>query len=193
MYSLMGVGAYGNSGLNPMVSAHLWRIYALPRVLYGLEVQTCLQSDIQTMEHLQRSILRRIQALPRNTAIPALYCLLGIRPLEQELDLRRMTLLANVLYTDGTLEQDIAMRQISVKDPDSHSWFVSCKKLLQKYSLPNIYTVKTEFVSESQFKQQVKTKLEKYIKDSWLSSAEEKKSMSFQNVEDCSVGNVHPC
>ena len=26
-----------------------------------------------------------------------------------------MTLLANVLYTDGTLEQDIAMRQISVK------------------------------------------------------------------------------
>ena len=52
IYSLMGVGAYGNSGLNPMVSAHLWRIYVLPRVLYGLEVQTCLQSDIQAMEHL---------------------------------------------------------------------------------------------------------------------------------------------
>ena len=76
-----------------------------------------------------------------------------------------MTLLANVLYTDGTLEQDIAMRQISVKNPDSHSWFVSCKKLLHKYSLPNIYTFKTEFESESQFKQQVKTKLDKYIKD----------------------------
>ena len=86
------------------------------------------------------------------TAIPALYCLLGIRPLEQELDLRRMTLLANVLYTDGTLEQDIAMRQISVKDPDSHSWFVSCNELLHKYSLPNIYTVKTEFQSEISLK-----------------------------------------
>ena len=102
MYSLMGVGTYGNSGLNPMVSFHLWRIYALPRVLYGLEVQTCLQSVIPAMEHLQRSILRRIQTFPRNTDIPALYCLLGIRTLEQELDLRRMTLLANVLYTDGT-------------------------------------------------------------------------------------------
>ena len=33
MYSLMGVGAYGGSGLNPMVSAHLWRIYALGAVL----------------------------------------------------------------------------------------------------------------------------------------------------------------
>ena len=46
--------------------------------------------------------------------------------LEQEFYLRSLTLLDNVLYTDGTLEQDIAMRQISVKDPDSHSWFVAC-------------------------------------------------------------------
>ena len=112
VYSLMGVGAYGGSGQNPVVSAHLWKIYALPRVLYGLEVQVCLQSDIQAREQLQRSTLRRIQSLPNSTAIPALYCLLGIRPLEQELDLCRLTLLANVLYTDGTLEQDIAMRQI---------------------------------------------------------------------------------
>ena len=59
--------------------------------------------------------------------------ILGVRPLEQELDLRRLTLLANVLYTDGTLEQGIAMRQISVNDPDSHSWFVSCNELLHKY------------------------------------------------------------
>ena len=70
---------------------------------------------------------------------------------------------------------------------------MSCNKLLHKYSLPNIYTVKTEFQSESQFKQQVKTKVDKYIKDSWLSSTEEKKSVSFLNVEGCSVGNVHPC
>ena len=58
MYSLMGVDAYGGSGLNPTIPAHLWKIYALPRVLNGLEVLYCLQSDIQAMEQLQRSILR---------------------------------------------------------------------------------------------------------------------------------------
>ena len=126
-----------------MISAHLWKIYALPRVLYGLEVKTCLQSDIQTMAHLQSSMLRRIQYFPNGTAIPAQYWLLRVRPLEQELDLRRLTLLANVLYTHGTLEQDIAMRQIRVKDPDRHRWFASCNELLHKYSLPNIYTVKS--------------------------------------------------
>ena len=193
MYSLMGAGVYGSSGLNPMVSAHLWKIYALPRVLYGLEVQTCLQSDIQTMEQLQRSMLRRIQSFPNSTAIPALYCLLGVRPLEQELDLRRLTLLANVLYTDGTLEQDIAMRQISVKDPDNHSWFVSCNELLHKYSLPNIYTVRVEFGSEPQLKQQVNASVDKYIKESWLSVAEDRKSLGFLNMESCNVGKVHPC
>ena len=103
---------------------------------HGSEVQTCLQSDILAMEQLQRYILRRIQSLPNNTAIPALYCLLGIRPLEQELDLCRLSLLANVLYTDGTLEQHIAIRQISVKDSNSYSWYILCNTLLHKYNLP---------------------------------------------------------
>ena len=176
-----------------MVSAHLWKIYVLPRVLYGLEVQTCLQSDIQIIEQLQRSMLRRIQSFPSSTAIPALYCLLGVRPLEQELDVRRLTLLANQLYTDGTLEQDIAMRQISVKDPDSHSWFVSCNELLHKYCLPNIYTVRAEFGSEPQCKQHVKTSVDRFIKESWLSVAEDRKSLGFLKMESCNVGNIHPC
>ena len=72
MYSHMEAGVYGGSGLIPMVSAHLWKFYALPRVLYGLDVQTCLKSDIQIIEQLQRSMLRRMQSFPNNTAIPAL-------------------------------------------------------------------------------------------------------------------------
>ena len=193
MYSLMGAGVYGGSGLNPMVSAHLWRIYPLPRILYGLEVQTCLQSDILAMEQLQRSMLRRIQSLPNSTAIPALYCLLGIRPLEQELDLRRLSLLANVLYADGTLEQDIAIRQISVKDSNSCSWFILCNKLLHKYNLPNIYIVRKKFESESLFKKQVKSSVDKFIKESGLTVAEGRRSLCYLNVDGCDVGKVHPC
>ena len=98
-----------------------------------------------------------------------------------------------MLYTDGTLEKDIAMRQISVKDLDSHSWFVSCNKLLHKYSLPNTYTVRAEFGSEPQFKQQVRASVDKYIKESWLSVAEDRKSLGFFNMESCNVGKVHLC
>ena len=139
----------------------------------------------------QRSYLRRIQSLPNSTAVPALYCLLGIRPLEQEFDLRRLTLLANVLFIDGTLEQGIAMRQISVKDPSSHSSFVSCNDRLNKYSLPNIYTIRQVFESEAEFKQQVKFGINRYVKDSWSSIAANRKSLSLLNMEACNVGEVH--
>ena len=38
MYALMGAGAYGNSGLNLLVSSKMWKTFALSRMLYGLEV-----------------------------------------------------------------------------------------------------------------------------------------------------------
>ena len=108
MYSMMGAGVYGGSGLNPIVSSHLWKIYMVPRVLYGLEILPLTLADITALERLQREMLRKLQSLTRNTATVAVTCLLGIRPLENELDLRRLTLLCNVLFTDGTLEQDVA-------------------------------------------------------------------------------------
>ena len=38
MHALMGAGAYGCSGVTPLIVPHLWKIYALPRMTYGLEV-----------------------------------------------------------------------------------------------------------------------------------------------------------
>ena len=38
MYALLGVGAYRCSVVTPPLVAHLWTIYALPRMTYGLEV-----------------------------------------------------------------------------------------------------------------------------------------------------------
>ena len=81
--------------------------HVISRVIYGLEVLSCTLSDVQSFERLQRDMLRRILSLPRSTATVAVNCLLGIRPIEQEIDQRKLTLLCSILYTDGTLEQDI--------------------------------------------------------------------------------------
>ena len=64
MYALMGAGAYGCSGVPAPLIAHLWKIYALPRMIYGLEVFTLTNKAIQLLEKVQRSILRHIQNLP---------------------------------------------------------------------------------------------------------------------------------
>ena len=72
---------------------------------------------------MQRTILRHIQNLPPNTALTAaVYGLLGGRPIEQELDLRKLTLLGNILSQKFTLEYEIAQRQMAVKDLNSNRW-----------------------------------------------------------------------
>ena len=46
MYSQMGAGACGDSGLNPLVSSKMRKTFALPRMLYGLEVCNLCQADV---------------------------------------------------------------------------------------------------------------------------------------------------
>ena len=46
-----------------------------------------------------------------------------MRPIEQELDARKISLLASVLYDEESLEHDIALKQQTVKDTHEDSWF----------------------------------------------------------------------
>ena len=123
MYAMMGAGAYGCSGVAPTVKAHLWMVFVLPRMLYGFETYCLRSKDVQQIEQLQRSVMKRIQCLPINTATSSAYGLLGIRPVQQELDLRKLTLLGNILLHKDTLEFEIAQRQLAVKSIDSNSLF----------------------------------------------------------------------
>ena len=59
-------------------------------------------------------------------ATVAVYGLLGIRPVEQELDNRKLSLLASVLFDEASLEYETAQRQFAVTDIYSDSWFMQC-------------------------------------------------------------------
>ena len=91
------------------------------------------------LEALQRSTLRRLQCLPDNTVNVAVYCLLGARPIEQEIDLKKLSFLVSILYNDNSIEAALAKRQMTVKDSSSNSWFIHCNHIFHKYKLPNIY------------------------------------------------------
>ena len=67
----------------------MWKTFALPRLLYGLSISKLRHSDTIQLETLQRSVLRRPQCLPNNTADVAEYRLLGVRPVEKEIDFRK--------------------------------------------------------------------------------------------------------
>ena len=105
---------------------------------------------------------------PAPPPAPAVYGLLGLRPIEQELDLRKLTLLRNTLYHKYTLEYEIAQRQMSVKDLESKNWFSECNRLLNKYGFPNIYSLDRQIVSVEACKTQLKNQLDSFIETEWI-------------------------
>ena len=151
------------------------------------------RSDSMALVCLQREMPRKLQSLTKSTASVAVTCLLGISPLESELDFRKLTLLCNFLFTDGTLEQDVALHQIAVKDADSHSWFTACNRLLHKYNIPNIYVLKEKFSSEDTCKATIKTQVDSFVSETWCSEAATKTTLKYLNANACKVGEPHPC
>ena len=109
-------------------------------MLYGLEISKLRHSDTMQLEALQRSVV---------------YCLLGVRPVEQEIDFRILSLLISIIYSENTIESELAKRQMAVKDSDGNSWFIHCNQLLQKYNLPNIYNLKQHSNSKETLKEEI--------------------------------------
>ena len=135
------------------------------------------------LEQLQRAFMKRIQFLPTNTATSAAYGLLGIRPIHQELDLRKLTLLGSVLHNKNTLEYEIAQLQLAVKSLGSKSWF------LYKYNLPNIYHVEGHLESTESWKSLLKKHIDLYIESEL--HQDHKISLQYLNVQSLKVGQIH--
>ena len=85
------------------------------------------------------------------------------------------------------------MRQIAVKDSDSHSWFTVCNQPPHKYNLPNIYIMQQQqFISEVSCKQEIKAQVNSFVAELWCSEAKIKTTLQYLNIDSCKVGEVHP-
>ena len=141
-YSLMGAGLHGINGLNPVAARSILQAYVVPRLLYGLEAIVLTQTQIQLLEVYFRKLLRHIQSLPDNTANPAVYLLIGLPPIEAFLD-KNIVSLCEAAFKD-THVREIALRQLSLKNFKSSSWFIYAQKRLGKYDLISPLSCLTE-------------------------------------------------
>ena len=111
-----GAYAYGCFGVTQSLLAHLWKIYALLGIAYGLKVFELPVKDLHQLEQFERSTLRIIQNFPINTAnVCAMFGLLGTLLIQQELDLRKLTILGTVLRNRSSFEYQMAQRQMAMK------------------------------------------------------------------------------
>ena len=163
-YALMGAGLHGKDGLSPHISYHVWATYVIPRMLYGLEVATCRESDINKLEAFQRKTLRQLQFLPEKPTPSnvAVYGLLGAKSIRATVEQLMLTHFGNILRSEGSIEWDLANRQLAIKDDKSKSWFVGIKRLLVKYDLPSAYELFEDPPKKTEWKAMVTSAINSY-------------------------------
>jgi hypothetical protein len=51
---MLGEGIHLRKGFSPLISHNLWKVYAVPKFLYGLEVMPIKKKEMEQMEIMQR-------------------------------------------------------------------------------------------------------------------------------------------
>jgi hypothetical protein len=162
LYALVGAGMHGRNGLNPIVCRSLWCTYVIPVLLYGAELWTLDPKQIQRLETFQLGKLRHIQNLPERTANIAVLGLIGLRPVEAELDIRILGLFRRLIENKESVEYKVAQRQLALKSSSSKSWFMYVDRILDKYGLPSAHELMETETSVSAWKKLVKSVVDTY-------------------------------
>ena len=137
LYGLMASSLHGNNGLDPATCVHLLKVYVIPVLLYGLEVQIPSEKACAPLDLMLKQTLKHILSLPNNTADPAPFILSGLIPAEGLIHIKALTFFGNICRLhDSSVERKIAERQLSIKCDTSNSWFITVKMLLVRYNLP---------------------------------------------------------
>ena len=156
MYGLMPAGLHGENGLDPQTAVHVFQIYVLPVLLYGLEVAVPSKTNLDILERFLRTPLKQILSLPTNTATPAVHILTGILPAEAIIHKRILAMFGSICRLgEESVEKRLGRRQLSIKSYSSHSWFVIVKVLLIKYDLGSPFLLLDTKLSKAQWRVRV--------------------------------------
>jgi hypothetical protein len=191
-YALMGAGLHGVNGLNPIVSYQLWKIYILPRVIYGLETIQIPSNQLEEIVKYERKFLKQIQNLPGNTANPVPYLLLGAIPVDKHIHMRRLGLLGDILRAKDSAQLQLAHRQLATKTLSADSWFQESARLLLNYGLPSIHTLMKDPSGKETWKRLVKQAVEGHFTQSLKEDSKVMKNMKYINTKNYRPGSPHP-
>ena len=164
----------------------------LPTLVYGLEVILPEQKWMDMLERTNKKFLKHILSLPTTTADSAVYVLTGTIPIEGVIHKRALSLFGNVCRLgENSTERQLATRQLTVKSLSSHSWFITIKKLLVKYGLPDPLELLNSLPTKYAWKRRVNKQINNYWTSLVKSRASLYSSLKYL-VDNYACGRVHP-
>ena len=73
----------------------------------------------------------------------------------------------NVIRCKGSIENDLALRQIVMKDENDKSWFMFVRKILGLYNLPSIFQLFNNPPSKTEWKRIMNNAVNNTIEANW--------------------------
>ena len=190
VYSLMGTGLHGVNGLSPAVSAHIIKIYVIPRLLYGLDATVTTKKQKEELSSYHKNLLRSIQGLPRSTACEAIYLLIGELPLESEMDIRTLSLFGAICRAeDSNTLRNLATRQLCMEN--KYSWFQEIINIAYKYNINIKHTIEAPW-RKNAWKDYVTQTVKSFWLKSLLQSAAMKSSLRLMDLSYTLSFKPHP-
>jgi hypothetical protein len=196
-YSLMGAGFHGLNGTGPEIATLQYKTYVLPTLLYGLQALVLKDSELEILSSYHRTNLRCIQHLPRSTAIPALYLLLGVLPIKALVHIQTLSLFGNIISASvnnppALYIKDLVIRQLAVKELESSSWASQIRRLLVKYDLPPASSMLSNPPAKAHWKAVVKAAVHRYWTKQTREAAHDRSTLQYLCVDLCSTEQTHP-
>ena len=121
-----------------------------------------------------------------------MYGLLGAKPILAVVEQSALIHFGNILRSEGSIELDLAQRQLAVKTEKSKSWFIHIKQLLLKYDLPSAYELLDAPPGKMDWKTRVSDAINFYWDQETRKEASTKTSLKYLNIDALEIGTVHP-
>ena len=192
LYSLMGAGCHGKTGISQCVKAHMWTTYVVPRFTYGLETLPLAKKDEKALETFQNKILKQIQHLPERASNTATTALLGVLPITSLLHKNLLNLFYSMISLPNSKEYNIVARQLAVKHLDDKSMISLCRRLLMKYNLPTAYDLIISTPTKETWKHMLREAIHEEVVKDWQKDIAEKPSLKYLNHTILQIGHPHP-
>ncbi|KAK3101457.1 hypothetical protein FSP39_003722 [Pinctada imbricata] len=192
MYNLLGAGLHGRRGLNPLTSYRIWECFGLPRCTFGLECVKLTGKDIEAMDKFQRGLLRQLQSLPDRCANIPVYSLVGAKPISVVLDIKVLNFFMSLARQTDSKEHQIIRRQLAVKDENSASFTITVRKTLQKYQLPDAYSLLEKTPTKAQWKKMIKEATNNIYTAKITEEIKTKSTLKYLGIQKQPLDNPHP-
>ena len=91
-------------------------------MMHNLEALILEITQYQILDNSYPKLLQQIQHMPQCIATEAIYLMLGDILLEGQPHIRLLTFFRNIISRENSVEREIDVRQMAVKDLSSENW-----------------------------------------------------------------------